>query len=82
MENEGNEQVLSPEEQQPAKPSKEKLTRKERRQRWKAAKKARRDAEKEYYRYAPWGKRVWNLYLKKPILGILGFLLAALVLLV
>ena len=82
MENEGNEQVLSPEEQQPAKPSKEKLTRKERRQRWKAAQKARRDAEKEYYRYAPWGKRVWNLYLKKPILGILGFLLAALVLLV
>ena len=48
----------------------EKLTRKERRQRWKAAQKAKKEEKKEYYRYAPWGKRVWNLYLKKP-LGIL-----------
>ena len=82
MENEENGQVLSQEEQKPAKPKKEKLPRKERRKRWKAAKKARRDAEKEYYRYAPWGKRVWNLYLKKPVLGILGFLLAAALLIV
>ena len=48
----------------------EKLTRKERRQRWKAAQKAKKEEKKEYYRYAPWGKRVWNLYVKKP-LGIL-----------
>ena len=47
--------------------TKEKLSRKERKARWKAAKKARRGAEKDYYRYAPWGTRVWNLYLKKPI---------------
>ena len=44
---------------------KEKLTRKERRRRWKEAKRAKRAELKEYYRYAPWGKRVWNLYLKK-----------------
>lgn len=44
----------------------EKLTRKEKRLRWKEAKRARRQAEKDYYRYAPWLKRVWNLYLKKP----------------
>lgn len=62
---------------------KEKLPRKERRKRWKAAKKARRDEEKEFYRYAPWGKRVWNLYLRKPartllILAIIAGLLLAL----
>ena len=44
----------------------EKLTRKEKRLRWKEAKRARRQAEKDYYRYAPWLRRVWNLYLKKP----------------
>ena len=44
---------------------KEKLTRKERRRRWKEAKRAKRAELKEYYRYAPWGRRVWNLYLKK-----------------
>ncbi|MBR4474806.1 MAG: hypothetical protein IKS55_14385 [Oscillospiraceae bacterium] len=70
-----NDVLLPPEEQAPAKPKKEKLTRKERRKRWKAAKKARRDAEKEYYRYAPWGKRVWNLYLKKPVSWVFGVLL-------
>ena len=47
-------------------PETEKLTRKEKRLRWKEAKRARRQAEKDYYRYAPWLKRVWNLYLKKP----------------
>ena len=39
---------------------KEKLTRKEKRLRWKEAKRARRQAEKDYYQYAPWFKRVWN----------------------
>ena len=33
---------------------KEKLTRKEKRLRWKEAKRARRQAEKDYYQYAPW----------------------------
>ena len=42
---------------------KEKLTRKEKRLRWKEAKRARRQAEKDFYQYAPWFKRVWNLYL-------------------
>ena len=80
MENQENGQNLPQEEEKPEplkKAKKEKLPYKERRRRWKAAKKARRDEEKEYYRYAPWGKRVWNLYLKKPILSIAGFLLAA-----
>ena len=50
---------------------KEKLTRKEKRLRWKEAKRARRQAEKDYYQYAPWFKRVWNLYLKKVFVAIL-----------
>ena len=63
-------------------PEKEKLTRREKQQRWKAAKKAKKDERKEYYRYAPWWKRVWNLYLKKPlgillVLAVLGGLAAA-----
>ena len=78
MENEVNDRELPQEEPKPEKPKKEKLPAKERRKRWKAAKKARRDAEKEYYRYAPWGKRVWNLYLRKPIVGIAVFLVVAL----
>lgn len=45
----------------------EKLTRRERRKRWKAAKKARRAEQKAYYQYAPWPVRIWNLYLKKPL---------------
>ena len=43
---------------------KEKLTHREKRKRWKAAKRAKRQELKEYYQYAPWMKRVWNLYLK------------------
>lgn len=43
---------------------KEKLTHREKRKRWKAAKKAKRQELKDYYQYAPWLKRVWNLYLK------------------
>lgn len=54
----------------------EKLTRKARRLRWKAAKKARREerrkARREYYRYAPWAVRAWHLHLKKPFAVILG----------
>lgn len=44
---------------------KEKLTRKEKRARWKAAKKAKKQEIREYYRYAPWPKKVWNLGLKQ-----------------
>lgn len=43
-----------------------KLTRKERKERWKALRRERRQAQKDYYKYAPWIVRVWNLYLKKP----------------
>ena len=49
----------------------EKLTRKEKHLRWKEAKRARRQAEKDYYRYAPWFKRLWNLHLKKVFAAIL-----------
>ena len=44
---------------------KEKLTRKEKRARWKAAKRAKKQEIREYYRYAPWPKKVWNLGLKQ-----------------
>jgi len=44
---------------------KERLTRKEKRARWKAAKRAKKQEQREYYRYAPWPKKVWNLWLKK-----------------
>ena len=47
------------------KPKRERLTRREKRARWKAAKKAKKQEIREYYRYAPWPKRVWNLWLKK-----------------
>ena len=43
-----------------------KLTRKERKEKWKALRRERRQAQKEYYKYAPWLVRIWNLYLKKP----------------
>ena len=43
----------------------EKLTRREKRTRWKAAKKAKKQEIREYYRYAPWPKKVWNLGLKQ-----------------
>ena len=43
-----------------------KLTRKERKQKWKALKRERRQAQKDYFKYAPWIVRIWNLYLKKP----------------
>ena len=51
--------------------SHKKLTREERRLLWKDAKKKKREENKAYYQYAPWLSRVWNLYLKKPILAIL-----------
>ena len=57
----------------PGEKKKEKLTRRERRKRWKAAKRAKRQELKDYYQYAPWLKRVWNLYLKgffKRLLGL------------
>ena len=43
----------------------EKLTRREKRTRWKAAKKAKKQEIREYYRYAPWPKKLWNLGLKQ-----------------
>ena len=54
-----------------------KLTSKERRERWKAAKKARRQEQKEYYKYAPWPVRIWSLYLKVPVIIILVICLIA-----
>ena len=39
---------------------KERLTRKEKRARWKAAKRAKKQEQREYYRYAPWPKKVWK----------------------
>ena len=48
-----------------------KLTRKERRQRWKQKKQERRQTLKEYYRDAPWIVRVPRLYLLNPIPKIL-----------
>ena len=45
----------------------ERLTPKERRARWKAAKKAKKEQEREYYRYAPPLKRAWNLWLGKTL---------------
>ncbi len=57
-----------------------KLSRKERRKMWKAAKKDRRQQQKEYYRYAPWIRRVWGLYLKVPALILLIIAILAIVL--
>ena len=42
------------------------LTKKERREKWKAVKRERRRTQKEFYKYAPGMVRTWNLYLKKP----------------
>ena len=42
-------------------------TRKERCQLWKDAKKRKREEKKEFYRYAPWPRKVWGLYLKIPV---------------
>ena len=53
---------------------KERLTRKEKRARWKAAKRAKKQEQREYYRYAPWPKKVWNLWLKK-VLKVVAVLL-------
>ncbi len=53
----------------------ERLTRKEKRARWRAAKKARKEEIREYYRYAPWPKKVWNLWLKKLLKTVLILLL-------
>ena len=50
---------------------KEKLTRKEKRARWKAAKRAKKQEIREYYRYAPWPKKVWNLGLKQVLKTVL-----------
>ena len=71
--NTGSASAETPSVSTPAAPKKEKLTHKEKRRRWKAAKKAKRQELKDYYRYAPWLKRVWNLYLKgfcKRLLGV------------
>ena len=43
-----------------------KLTRRERREKWKEKKRERRLAQKDFYKYAPGIVRGWNLYIKKP----------------
>ena len=43
------------------------MDKKERREKWKEAKRERRAAQKEYYKYAPGIVRIWNLYLKIPV---------------
>ena len=48
-------------------PAKEKLTHKERKARWRAAKKAKKEEQREYYRYAPPLKRAWHLWLGKTL---------------
>ena len=49
-----------------------KQIRQERKVKWKAAKRERRQAEKDFYRYAPGIVRCWNLYLKKPFTVLLA----------
>ena len=71
MQNQTNSRQIRTDADPSAIPEKEKLTHKERRQRWKAAKKAKREEKKEYYRYAPPIKRWWDLYLWKPVVAIL-----------
>ena len=44
-----------------------KLSRKEKHELWKEAKKEKRDAEKKYYQYAPFLVRIWNLYVKRVV---------------
>ncbi|MCR5844722.1 MAG: hypothetical protein K6G66_12310 [Oscillospiraceae bacterium] len=56
---------------------KERLTRKEKHARWKAAKRARKQEQREYYRYAPWPKKVWNLWLKKVLKVVMVLLIIA-----
>ncbi len=58
-------------------PTKEKLTRREKRARWKAAKKAKKAEIREYYRYAPWPKRVWHLWLGKTLRALMVLLIVA-----
>ena len=70
MDNQKSSQPIPMDEEQTA-PRKEKLTRKERRRRWKAVKKQERAALKERLRYAPALRRWWTLYLKKPVVTLL-----------
>ena len=58
----------------PGREKKERLTHREKRRRWKAAKRAKRQELKDYYQYAPWLKRVWNLYLKGFFRGLVHLL--------
>lgn len=80
MDYEKSGQPTQAEESRPAAPKKEKLTRRERKRRWKAVKAARRAEKKEAYRYAPFIKRIWVLYLWKPVAAILAVVLLASVL--
>ncbi|MBO5998743.1 MAG: hypothetical protein J6P87_03560 [Lachnospiraceae bacterium] len=57
--------------QSPA-PKREILTRRERRRRYKAVKREEREALKERLRYAPALKRLWMLYLWKPVAAVLA----------
>ncbi len=54
-----------------------KMTKEERKLKWKTAKRERREAQKEFYKYAPKIVRNWNLYIKKPFCVILAICLVA-----
>ena len=82
MENQIQEPIVSQEmgiEPEPA-PKAQKLTRREKRKRWKAQKKAKRAEKKEFYRYAPPLRRWWALYFRKPVLFLLGMAVLAVLL--
>ena len=62
------------------KEKKEKLPYKERRRLWKEAKKAKRQEQKDFYKYAPWPKRIWELYAKAPVRAIAIILILSILL--
>ena len=53
------------------------LSGREKKKRWKEEKRARRAQQREFYRYAPWHTRFWNLYAKKPLTVLLVIALIA-----
>lgn len=53
------------------------LSGREKKKRWKEEKRARRAQQREFYRYAPWFTRFWNLYAKKPLTVLLVIVLIA-----
>ncbi|WP_026653459.1 clostripain-related cysteine peptidase [Butyrivibrio proteoclasticus] len=76
--NEGNTELSK--EKKVKKEKKEKLPYKERRRLWKEAKKAKRQEQKDFYKYAPWPKRIWELYAKAPVRAIAIILILSILL--